>query len=143
MILLNMGVQMDGIRLRVFDLSKAPFRKYRQVHDHPYFARSFENGLSTDAANIAYVALQLAFCLGFRKVYLFGLDLSHEGRFYHEEQPCPQSLQKEWDERIIKPFSLVGDMVGKGEWDVINCSPNSLLPESILPRMDPNQALLL
>ena len=29
--LLNMGVRLDGVRLRVFDLGREPFHKYRQV----------------------------------------------------------------------------------------------------------------
>ena len=140
--LLNLGVRLDGIRIRVFDRRLRPFRQYQQTQAQSYFARSFDKGLGT-SSTVAYYALQTAYCLGFRTVYLFGLDLSLEGRFYSEEQSQPTALQKNWDERIIQPFTLVGNMVADGEWSVINCSPQSMLPESILPKMDPNQALSL
>ena len=142
MALLNTGVRMDGVRICVFERSKSPFRKYRRIREQPYFARSFSKGLGT-YGTIAYTALQVAFCLGFRKVYLFGLDLSLEGRFYPEEEMLLQRLHHNWQTGIIEPFTLVGGMVTKGEWSVINCSTQSMLPESILPKMDPNQALSL
>lgn len=142
MALLNTGVQIDDVRICVFDRSKRPFHKYRRIWKDPYFARSFSYGLGS-YETIAYIALQVAYCLGFRKVYIFGMDLSLEGRFYQEEQKEPQRLHKRWDTGIIEPLTLVGNMVAKGEWTVINCSPDSRLPESILPKMDPNQALSL
>ena len=138
--LLNLGVRLDGITIRVFDRRARPFRQHRPSQPLTYFARSFDKGLGP-SSTVAYAALQIAYCLGFRTVYLFGLDLSLEGRFYSEDRSQPTALHKNWDENILQPFSLIGNMVAGGEWKVINCSMQSRLPESIQPKMDPNQAL--
>ena len=140
--LLKEKVPLDGIRVRVFDRADAPFRRGRSIHARHFFSRSFSDGLGL-AYTVAYSALQIAYCLGFRTVYLFGLDLSLEGRYYSETIAQPQGLHDNWDEGILAPFSLISRMISDGEWNVINASPSSMLPESILPRMDPNSALQL
>lgn len=68
------------------------------------FYKSKNIGFSKDitdgyfcARTIAYVALQLAYYLGFKRVFFVGLDLNSEvGRFYDKKDPLPTTLDKGW-----------------------------------------------
>lgn len=147
-VLVNFGVIAEllrrGVTLRnavVFDSFDAPFRRPAPPPStQVVFARRFSDGLKP-YGTVAYIALQAAFCLGFREVTLFGLDLSTAGRYYPESKPEPQRLDHDFVRSILAPFSYVGEMVGAGEWRVVNCSPHSTLPDSVLPKANPNEVL--
>jgi hypothetical protein len=125
----------------VVDSVSAPFRRSRpEPGSGPVFSRQFSHGLRT-YGTVAGVALQAAYCLGLRDVRLFGLDLSREGRFYHEADPEPQRLHLQFEETVLRPLEYAGQMMRRGEWTVWNCSPGSLLPESVLPKVEPNAGL--
>jgi len=125
----------------VVDSVSAPFRRSRaEPEREPVFSRRFSDGLKA-CGTVAYAALQAAYCLGLRDVRLFGLDLSREGRFYHEASPEPQRLHVQFEETVLRPMEYVGQMMRRGEWTAWNCSPGSLLPDSVLPKVEPNAGL--
>jgi hypothetical protein len=125
----------------IVETINTPFRRARPAAgDTILFSRRFADGLKP-CGTVAYVALQAAYCLGFRHVNLFGLDLNSAARYYAEQRPEPSNLLREYEEFILQPFTLVGEMVRAGEWSVVNCSPESRLPSSVLPKADPNALL--
>ena len=126
----------------IVDSVDAPFRRARPpAGAEVVFSRSFSAGLKS-YGTVAYLALQAAYCLGFREVKIFGLDLTSGGRYYAERRPEPSRLQADFLDGILRPFRYVGAMVAASEWLVENCSPRSRLPSDVLPRRDPNAALL-
>lgn len=146
--LVNYGIVAELCRLGVtipnaviVETINTPFRRARPSENAtPVFSRRFADGLKP-CGTVAYVALQAAYCLGFRGVSLFGLDLNTAARFYAERRPEPSNLLREYEAMILRPLTLVGAMVRAGEWSVVNCSPDSRLPASVLPRAEPNAVL--
>ena len=140
-LLMQQGLNLAGLNIYVFDYQFMPFRQYRPTPVKPFFASNLSVGLGK-SDTIAHIALQLAHGMGFAQVALFGLDLTMGGRFYDEANPAPQYLHDNWDKGIVAPFMLVRDVVQNEHWPVFNCSPDSLLDTSILPKCEPNQYLL-
>jgi hypothetical protein len=138
--LLMRGLTLDnGV---IVDSINAPFRQPRPASTRDViFSRTFSSGLKP-YGTVAYIALQAAYCLGFREVRIFGMDLSAAGRFYAENQPEPSNLRVDYEDLILRPFCHVGAMVAEREWTVLNCCPQSRLPVSVLPQIEPNTALL-
>ncbi len=92
------------------------------------------------ARTIPYVALQLAYYLGFKKVFLVGLDLNASvGRFYDGSNPLPTTLDKDYPKHIYPSFELAAKRVINEEFMVYNLSMMSRLPESIIPKITLNQ----
>ncbi|HEY4300043.1 MAG TPA: hypothetical protein VGM73_04155 [Candidatus Didemnitutus sp.] len=125
----------------IVETINTPFRRARpSVADTIVFSRRFADGLKP-YGTVAYVALQAAYCLGFRQVSLFGLDLNSATRYYPEGRPEPSNLLREYEDLILRPFATIGAMVRAGEWSVVNASPESRLPSTVLPKADPNDIL--
>ncbi|HVU17441.1 MAG TPA: hypothetical protein VHD32_10975 [Candidatus Didemnitutus sp.] len=125
----------------IVETINTPFRRARPPeNDAVVFSRRFGDGLKP-YGTVAYIALQAAYALGFRQVNLFGMDLNSAGRYYAENRPEPSNLLREYEHFILRPFRSVGAMVAAGEWSVVNCSPESRLPDSVLPKADPNEVL--
>lgn len=89
------------------------------------------------ARTIPYIALQLAYTLGFQKVFILGMDL-HEsaGRFYENKgEGLPSSLDKEFDKLILPAFQFVSKKIVNNDFRVFNLSPNSRLPDKVIPKI--------
>jgi hypothetical protein len=126
----------------IVDSINAPFRRPRPApRREVVFSRTFAAGLKP-YGTVAYIGLQAAYCLGFRHVKIFGLDLTAHGRSYAEKRPEPSNLLVDYEDLILRPFRHVGAMVAGREWTVLNCSPQSRLPGTVLPKIEPNLALL-
>ncbi|HDY98810.1 MAG TPA: lipopolysaccharide core biosynthesis protein [Pseudomonas sabulinigri] len=118
-------------------------------HLHSYFsllhAKPNRVGFSTNMSKgyfgsrtIPVAALQLAYHLGFSKVFLLGVDLNPSaGRFYEQgKDALPSTLDKDFDEYILPSFRLMAEkIVSPGKFEVFNMSDNSRLPPSIVPRL--------
>lgn len=125
----------------IVETINTPFRRARPAADDSVvFSRRFADGLKP-CGTVAYVALQAAYALGFRHVNMFGLDLNCAARYYAENRAEPSNLLREYEHFILPPLAAVGAMVQAGEWSVVNCSPESRLPDTILPKADPNAVL--
>lgn len=102
------------------------------------FSRNIESGYFC-ARTIPYVAIQLAYYLGFNNVFMIGLDLSSNvGRFYDKENPLPTTLDKDYDRYIYPSFELAAKRVFNKSFMVYNLSLDSKLPETIIPKITLN-----
>lgn len=89
-----------------------------------------------DARTVAYLALQLAYHLGFNKVFMVGVDLCTEaGRFYEtaDSYKSPCGLDEHLQTRIFPSFELMASKVVDAHFEVYNLSSTSKLPESLTP----------
>ena len=86
-------------------------------------------------------AIQIAFYVGFKEIFLLGFDLgnANQPRFYENTEDVVRSgLLNDYEEHI-KPFMLLTKLASKKTGvGVYNCSPVSLLPYSIIPYRDFN-----
>jgi len=107
---------------------------------------AFSKDLSTgyyDARTVAYVALQLAYHLGFEQVLMVGVDLDQSlGRFYEgdegEHSPC--GLDQHWDSRILPSLTLMAEQVVNEHFQVYNLSAVSRIPGALIPKIDLTEA---
>lgn len=109
-----------------------------------------EVALSTDlrlglaqAGTVAYTGAQAAWLGGYEELHIYGLDLTNAGRFYREKNAQPQMLDKAYESAILPGFELLARESAKTGFRVFNCSLPSRLPETIFPKMNPDQSLNL
>lgn len=103
--------------------------------------------LSTDltlglaqGGTVAYTAAQAAWLGGYQSLYIYGLDLTNSGRFYKEDCPQPQMLDKAYERAIQPAFELLVKESMKDGFNLVNCNPQSRLPASIIPKIDPDES---
>jgi KDO transferase-3 len=109
------------------------------------FSKDMSEGFF-DARTVAYLALQLAYHLGFSKVFLVGVDLNEKsGRFYEKREginsPC--GLDQHYHTRILPSFELMSEKVIGDGFRVYNLSDCSRIPEALVPRVTLAQAQAL
>lgn len=81
-----------------------------------------------EGGTVAYVALQLAFSLGFKNIHLYGIDLlnSHTPRFYETVQnAAPSKLEQAVNNRIVPSFDLAANYYKERGVEIVNHSPIS------------------
>jgi hypothetical protein len=96
-----------------------------------------------DARTVAYVALQLAYHLGFEEVLLVGVDLDQSvSRFYEngQGQCSPCGLDQHWDSRILPSLTLMAKEVVNEHFHVYNLSSISRIPAELIPRVNLREA---
>lgn len=101
------------------------------------FSKDMSEGFF-DARTVAYLTLQLAYHLGFSKVFLVGVDLNEKsGRFYETQgganSPC--GLDQHYHTRILPSLALMASKVVGDGFRVYNVSECSRIPESVVPRV--------
>lgn len=87
---------------------------------------------------VPYAALQLAVHLGFRQVFIVGMDLRQGGgRFYESgKHALPSSLDEDFDDYILPSFRLMAkEVVRKTGLKVYNLSAESRLPDAVVPKI--------
>ena len=87
---------------------------------------------------IPFGALQLACHLGFRQVFLVGLDLRQNGgRFYEKgEAALPSSLDEDFEQYILPSFALMArKILPRTGMQVFNLSGVSRMPERVIPKI--------
>jgi KDO transferase-3 len=94
------------------------------------------------SGTVVFNAIQVLFGCGVDSIYIFGMDLTSQTRFYESSLACPSNQEDSFEERTRPSFELVREFVqthpDKRIW---NCSPDSRLPAEIIPKLDPNEAL--
>lgn len=105
------------------------------------FSKNLKHGFF-DARTVAYLAVQLAYHLGFNKVFLVGVDLNPSvGRFYEEPgkfaSPCV--LDEHFYTRILPSFEILAKHVVKEDFQVYNLSDISRIPARLIPRVTLDQ----
>ncbi len=101
------------------------------------FSKDMSEGFF-DARTVAYLALQLAFHIGFSKVFLVGVDLDqNSGRFYETNDSInsPCGLDEHFHSRILPSFELMSKKVMGDDFMVYNLSDTSRIPPSVVPRV--------
>lgn len=101
------------------------------------FSKNLKRGFF-DARTVAYLALQLAYHLGFNRVFLVGVDLDPTaGRFYEVPgrfvSPCV--LDDHFQTRILPSFEILSKQVINEDFQVYNLSGVSKIPSRLIPRM--------
>lgn len=78
-----------------------------------------------EAGTVAYVATQLAYSLGAKNIYLYGMDLinTHQPRFYENQQnQAPCKLDKAVESRIVPSFDFLAAQYKHHNINVFNAS---------------------
>ena len=91
------------------------------------------------ARTIPYVGLQLAYHLGFSKVFLLGVDLNKKaGRFYERSdgKVQPTNIDIDYFKYIEPSFRFAKKYIFSDSFRVYNVSKNSRLPHDIVPKVD-------
>ncbi|WP_434680950.1 lipopolysaccharide biosynthesis protein [Pseudomonas sp. R1-18] len=91
-----------------------------------------------DARTVMYLALQVAYHLGFNKVFLVGFDLNQSaGRFYEncnaKRSPC--GLDQHFETRILPSLELMSAHVVDENFQAYNLSAVSRVPEDVIPKV--------
>lgn len=129
--------------------SASPYARARSLWSKRARSIGFSKDLSHgffDARTVAYVALQLAYHLGFNEVLLVGVDLDQSvGRFYEkgEQGRSPCGLDQHWASRILPSLSLMKRQVIGDGFRVYNLSATSRIPSELIPKIDNEQALAI
>jgi len=144
-LLLALGMHdLENANFVLFDGWAWPFRlpvgKIEELADSP---RNGSVALSTDlrlglaqGGTVAYTAAQLVWLGGYDSLYFYGLDLSDMGRFYEEQKAQPQMISRVFERMIVPAFELMGRESSKTGFQIKNCNPDSLLPDSVIPKID-------
>lgn len=94
---------------------------------------------------IAYAALQIAVWLGFRRIFLLGLDLGGDRgpvHFYENAGASqPTRLDDDYGPYILPAFTLAGELLRAKGLEVYNLSPTSRLPDAVIPKLSLTEAL--
>ena len=111
------------------------------------FSKDLEKGRFL-SLTVVHPALQLAYYLGSRRVFILGMDLSSppEGpiRFYEKRADArPSRIEQDLDTRIIPSFEMVREVNRHERFEVYNVCPTSKLPEQVLPRISMEQVKAL
>jgi KDO transferase-3 len=91
--------------------------------------------------------MQIAYHLGFRRLFLLGMDLGGAGaaiRFYEDSASGrPSMLDQDYWRYILPSFQVLSASREKLGLTVYNLSPSSRLPESVIPKVSLDEALRL
>ena len=116
------------------------FSWFRQKPNRIGFSRNIDKGYFS-SRTIPYTAVQLAYHLGFQRVFLVGVDLdASKGRFYEQGADAVGSrLDGDYHDYILPCFQLMAERVVGPAFQVYNLSLDSRLPGSVVPKLELNQ----
>ncbi len=102
------------------------------------FSRDMAKGMFC-GQTVGYRGIQIAYHLGFRRVFLLGMDMGAQRgqvRFYESSADArPSRLDEHFDGYIRPCFEIVKMLCDSGEMAVYNCSLESRLPDSLVPKI--------
>ena len=140
----NAGCNINASQLNNMQLSQLS-KKQHSV----YYNKSTNQGLSLnphvgifDGATVVISAIQIALILGYKEIYIFGMDLSLQNglRFYDEQKNNePSFLNRDFQTKILPWFKLFSQQLNHLNVKCINISPSSALPDNIIPKLDWSQ----
>lgn len=105
------------------------------------FSKDMQHGFF-DARTVAYAALQVAYHVGFTKVFLVGVDLNQaSGRFYENDasNKAPCGLDAHFERRILPSMKLMAEQVVDDNFEVYNLSADSKIPGAVIPKVSVEQ----
>jgi len=104
------------------------------------FSKNLEHGYF-DARTVAYLALQIAYHVGFTQVFLLGVDLNQSvARFYEKDgsHKSPCGLDQHLEGRILPSFKLAASQVAGERFRIYNLSSTSRIPDEVIPKISLN-----
>ena len=126
--------------------SRADLLRDPQVIAHPThdvcFSLAPRRG-TWPSGTVVYDAIQLLFGIGYRELFMFGVDLSDEPRFYQEGVASPTELTADYAQAILPAFELVRDYLRRSGRSLVNASLDSRLPNEVIPKADGDTVLQL
>lgn len=95
---------------------------------------------------VVFTALQLARWLGFRRIFILGMDLGGPAqeftRFYESGNAAAKTrLDKDFEPYISPSFEIAGQIATQEGWEIYNVSPTSRLSADIIPKITFEDAL--
>ena len=116
------------------------FSLLRQKANRIGFSRNLDKGYFS-SRTVPYAGIQLAYHLGFSRVFLVGLDLnSSAGRFYEQGAGAvPSRLDGDYEDYILPCFRLMSERVVGPHFQVYNLSVGSKLPADVVPKITLSQ----
>ncbi|WP_236632092.1 hypothetical protein [Endozoicomonas montiporae] len=135
-----------GCNINTAHLNQMQINQLSKRQHSVYYNKATEQGVSLnpevgifDGATVVISAIQVALILGYREIYIFGMDLSVEKglRFYDERQNDePSFLNRDYQTQILPWFRLFSQQLGHLGIKCFNISPSSILPDKIIPKLD-------
>jgi len=122
------------------------------IPDNPEERSGGTIGFSNDASagffsfkTVAGWAVQLAVWMGYRDIFIIGMDLGGTGmkHFYENEQNKAPDFLKDYDPYIKVSFEQVRRAGNKLGFSVYNLSDKSTLPNDIIPKLTLDNALAI
>ncbi len=107
------------------------------------FSKDISDGIFC-SRTILYRAIQIAYSIGYRRIYLLGMDLGYQDkpRFYSEGiSSRPSKLEKDYTPYILPSFKVVSELMRMHEIEIYNVSDKSRLPANIIPRISFQDAI--
>ncbi len=106
------------------------------------FSLNLAKGLFS-GKTVATWATQLSFNLGYKNIFLVGMDLGGTGKshFYVEENNGIPDFLKDYEPHIRACFELAKKVCEKNNWGIFNLSMKSTLPDKIVKKISLDEAL--
>ncbi len=129
----------------------AAAQAYLTLHSDPQyhtdrvgFSRDIRRGVFT-AQTVIFEALQVACYLGYRRIFILGMDLNAvpgQARFYEQgDQVARTRLDRDYGPYIRPAFEVARSVATTAGFEVYNLSPDSRLPGSVIPKITLDDAL--
>jgi len=90
------------------------------------FPKDISEYVYVNGPTVVFIALQIAYYLGFKEVYLLGCDSTYSGKSHFDGLPAPfkrkgKSEKKHW-ELVFKSYEVCKDVYEKDNRKIINCT---------------------
>lgn len=121
-------------------------KNHRKLTDKVGFSKNINKGYF-HGENIIYTAIQHAYYLGFRRIFIVGMDLNYSNnnaRFYEKGKDSrPSWSDVSFDRSILPCFKIIRDLINDNVLEVYNLSPSSKLPNEVIQKITLEEALNL
>ncbi len=118
----------------------------KRAKDAVGFSLDLEKGYF-HGENVLFVAIQIARYIGFRRLFILGMDLDYSRpnpRFYENASDSrPTWIDKSFERSIVPAFEVLRNMCLEKQIEVYNLSLKSKLPEKIIPKISFEKAIEL
>jgi KDO transferase-3 len=108
------------------------------------FSRDIRRGVFS-AQTVIFEALQVAAYLGYRQIFILGMDLNAgpgQARFYEQGDHVARTrLDRDYAPYIQPAFEVARNVAATAGFEVYNLSPESRLPAAIIPKITLDDAL--
>jgi KDO transferase-3 len=110
------------------------------------FSKRLDKGVFT-GQTVVFAALQVSYALGFRRVFILGMDLGAGGsyaRFYERGTSAARTrLDRDFEPYILPAFELARQVCEPQGLEIYNLSLASRLPAAVIPKLAFEQALAM